>query len=273
VMTAAHRIPLAAIVLAAASLLATPLGAPADQLRYDPDTCPTEAQGKVYLRFATGVAFGFPARALQFLYGSFEPKPEAPDPSAPEGCPGNPIITHWATVGFSFEVPPAADGGEPRRIATFVKLSGATARSFDRRTGMLRLQSIVFGLAESGRRFGRCEEAPEGWEVCYQPKKDRPHHTDNGAYYIALANRHPLRSGISLAVGCGPPAPWNRARLCQLNYRPMPLVHLALNFTDQEIPIEDIFAFDDAVVAWLERSRMPELDFAPPPGVLPKEEL
>jgi len=267
-----HRRHAAALALAVACLLAASPQASADQLRYDPDTCPTEAQDKVYIRFATGIAFGSPADALQYLHDSFEPRPEPPDPSAPEGCPGNPIITHWATVGFSFEVPLEADGSEPRRITTFVKLSGPKARSFRPGTNYLFLQNSVFHLSEVSRKLGRCEEAPEGWEVCYRPWSGRPHHTENGAQYIALAGRHPLRSGVPLAVGCDPPLPWNGARLCHLDYRPLPRVYLALNFIDKEIPIEDIFAFDNAVVAWLEGSRVPELDFTPPPGVLHQQE-
>lgn len=259
-------------IVGATALSAAVSRAGTEQLRYNPATCPTEAHGKVYLRLATGIAFGFPAGSLQFLYGTFEPRPEAPDPSAPEGCPGNPIVTKSATVAFSFEIPPETEGGEPQRIATFVKLRGADALAFDRGTDLLYLQEMIFHLFEVSQKLGRCEETPEGWEVCYQPWPGRPHHTENGAYYIALPGRHPLRSGVPLAVRCAPPHPWDGVRLCDLDYRPLPRVYLAMSFTDEEIPIEHLFDFDNAVVAWLESSRVPELDFTPPPGVLHEQE-
>ncbi|MBK0399629.1 hypothetical protein H0I76_10530 [Limibaculum sp. M0105] len=265
--TSWRRVARTAAAFVIVGSLASP-DAQADTLQYDPDLCPTEADGKVYLRLATGIAFGFPSGSLQYLYDTFEPRPEAPDPSAPEGCPGNPIVTKTATVAFSFEIPPKVESAEPRRIAEFVKLRGADALAFRPGTDHLFLQNSVFHLSEVSRKLGRCEETPKGWEVCYQPKPGRPHHTDNGAYYIALPDRHPLRSGIPLAARCSPPLPWNGKRLCDLDYRPLPRVYLSLAFTDKEIPIEYLFAFDAAVVDWLESSHVPELDFIPPPGVL-----
>jgi hypothetical protein len=241
----------------------------AEQLRYNPATCSTDADGKVYLRLNSGVAFGLPADALKHLRGEidFEPPPVA-KPDDPEGCPGNPIITPAAYVLFQFPPPAGSVTGQfAPDIPLLLSIGGADARSFGEH-GYLRLQHSNLELYRRKRERGNwCESTPAGWDVCYGSVERPEKPTDRGAFYVAREDVHPLRSGGPLTLECWPPDPTGE-RECSSVYEPLPRVKVMLRFDDDVIPVEQFFDLDRAITEWLQGARVPELDFEPPAHVL-----
>jgi hypothetical protein len=263
------------LLAALLALAAAPSAAETERLHYTPTTCSTDAEGKVYLRLNTGVAFGFPADALTYFRGEidFEPPP-VPNPDDPEGCPGNPITTPGAHVLFDFPRPAETltEGFAPD-IRLLLKIGGASARSFDE-NGLLWRQGSALRLFRMYRSVGNwCELTAGGWEVCYpdgvreKPKNPR----DFGAIYLARESNHTRRSEAPLFLECWPPHLSGR-RECSTIYQPLPRVKVSLRFYDDLIPVNQFFAIDRAITEWLEATRVPALDFEPPAHVLHRPE-
>ena len=265
------RVFAAAPGIAATALLVHGAGAANEQLRYNPATCSTDADGKVYLRLNTGVAFGFPADALQYLRDKVEyDPPPVPNPDDPEGCPGNPILTPSAYLLFHFPAPVVPRAGEfTPDIPLVFSIIGAVERLHDQE-GYLGLQGSTLRMFEIYREMGNwCEVTPAGWDVCYAAGvTEKPEHPAQfAAAYVARENMHKLRSGAPITLHCGPPCP-PRGRQCPPYYQPLPRVSLSLRFYDDVIPAESFFDLDRAITDWLKAARVPELDFEPPGDVL-----
>lgn len=241
----------------------------AEQFRYTPETCSTNADGKVYLRLNTGVAFGFPADALKHLRGAidYEPPP-VPNPDDPEGCPGNPILTQSAYLLFHFPRSAETPTGEfAPDLSLLFSIGGAEARLFDN-DGYVGSQGSSIRLYRKLREAGKwCESTPAGWNVCYGAVERPENPTDFGAFYVAEQDIHPLRSGAPLSLQCWPPHPGGD-RECSTTYQPLPRIRMSVRFTDNLIPVEQFFDLDRAITAWLKATRVPELDFEPPEHIL-----
>jgi hypothetical protein len=270
----------------AAVLSALAPAASAEMVHYDPALCPTDAGGRIYLRFTTGLAFGFPADAIVAMRGFFHyPEPAVADPDAQEGCPGNPFHTNTVDVRLRLDLGPATPGGAPRTVARTVLLGGADARSrgstadelrasgwedsgfgllrrktvrkwaFDgpKSAAPLRLQNTALIFYHYYKRRGACVFEPDGWEFCHATADDAPHY--NGGTYLARPDRHPTRSGFPLAVFCSRAPSFTGIRQCWLSYQPLPNLSFFVRFVDSDLPIEWIFDFDLAVVRWLEAAR------------------
>lgn len=96
------------VALAAGGSFAMPLrAAEAARTGYDPASCPTDAEGMVYLAYGRDV-LQFPSYMVRRFEAKpeqerarFPASPEPPDPSAPPGCPGNPLQLYAYTVWYA----------------------------------------------------------------------------------------------------------------------------------------------------------------------------
>lgn len=262
------------LLTALLTLAATPSPAATEQLRYTPATCSTDAEGKVYVRLNTSVAFGFPADALKGLRGEiqFDP-PAVPKPDDPEGCPGNPILTPAAYLQFHLPAPAASATEEfTPDIPLGFAIIGANAAAHNP-DGYLRLQGSALHRFRTKREDGMwCESTPAGWDVCYGTNKRHARPAKRGgATYVAREDMHPLRSGAPITMDCWPPDP-SGGRRCSPHYKPLPRVSLSLHFYDVVIPVEQFFDLDREITQRLKAARVPALDFAPPAHVLHRPE-
>lgn len=251
-------------------LAATAAGAGSERIIYDTSACSTDAEGKVYVRSHTGVAFAFPMEALTYLRGEIDyAPPPVPNPDDPEGCPGNPIITPGAYLGYVY-APPMDEQSEqpPEPVPLLLKIGGASVRSYSE-DGYLRNQGSPIRIAETYRANGFwCEATPAGWEVCYGTMERPEKPTVLGGFYVAREDVHPLRFGAPLTLNCFSPSYPGDSRECSTQYEPIRHVWLSFRFEDDDIPVEDFFILERAITFWLEAARAPELDFEPPLHVL-----
>ncbi|MCG8433379.1 MAG: hypothetical protein MJA83_05050, partial [Gammaproteobacteria bacterium] len=69
----------------------------AGSLTYDPESCASDPKGKIFVALGR-IVLSLPSEELTYI-GDWPPEklvtlPSAPNPSEPEGCPGNPVQGH-----------------------------------------------------------------------------------------------------------------------------------------------------------------------------------
>lgn len=146
---------------------ALPVVTVAEDLSYNPDTCTTPADGKVYVRlYPAGIGFAVPYRSLGFIDGRpVEDRGPLAVPGDPEGCPGNPIVTRVITFNYHYEALKADRsnprlGWRPNRMQIFGRrLEGPQAHQERRYKLYCELAAVRETLPEVGLSLCRGERA------------------------------------------------------------------------------------------------------------------
>lgn len=196
--------------------------ASAERIPYDPESCATATDGKVFVRLFTGLSFAFPAWDLGYLGG---PPPEPgdigpiADPDEPEGCPLNPIVTQHFSVRYRPVAArhPAEGGGErwhPRGLRIY---------SFNGPTGIQDFYVEMFAEScinplPSDDRTHRLVDYPALQEC----RLEQPGHADDRdwpSFLVARPGLHPEANDRRFVVHCRgmtllPGAP----RTCEVRY-------------------------------------------------------
>ena len=255
-----RRRRLAAWVSGLALVLTIVSASLADDISYDPELCPTDAGGKVYITLK-GTVFAFPADQLLYIRGASSQGPGAfpqlHDQVSPEGCPRHPL----EGTGFTFAYHYAdllADRTAPRhgRMDT-VSLVATGPNTW----GMQPLRERAFDRnCEKGARVA---SDVKGFEVCEtHPAVDIP-----GGYPNDLPSSLSLKASReyysapfdrAFVIDCRRNVP-GTAFNCHVDYKLYETVNISYSFETANIPFADVVEVDKALRTSIERALRPDL--------------
>lgn len=236
----------------------------AERIPYDPDTCSTDAGGKVFVRLFTGLSFAFPAWDLVGLHGA-PPRPKdiglIADPDEPEGCPLHPIIAQTIAVAYRpvaepHPAEPEDQRWHPSRLQIF-SFSGPVGMQ-DKYLETFTRQCIDRLNAEER------EDILVDHQTVQECRLDQRGHEDSldwPSYFVARPGAHPELSGRRFTVRCrGTIIAPGRPRICEVAYSVEGGPSVFYEFSDGIVPREHITDFDLQIRAFIEASRVPEYD-------------
>lgn len=236
-----------------------------DNVTYDPSTCKTDAEGMVYFALGREV-FRRPYQEGMSIRGiSAEERaalPPSPDPTEPEGCPGNPLWGRGFGVGYRHQ--PAnpenySPGTSFRASISFIALSE-------------RSQNSTFEAAKWGnqpsweQRFERirtehdsCEVLPGGLSDCRIP--DERGREFGSAAFQADPNVYSAPFGRPFTVSC---ISWPvvARQDCDVSYNYTEGTRIAYEFDLYDLPAAEIIPFDKGLRAKIESMRVPNYRWA-----------
>lgn len=209
---------------------------------YDPDTCKEDAGGMAYLAVGRDV-FRIPATQNMKIRGMTkkerEKLPPRPDPSEPEGCPGNPV---WGR-GFSiaYKHTPKHPENYPEDV-TFRAESISIAKRFDSKINHLQLSGEEM-FVRTKNNFNECELLAVGLEGCRIPTKDKSiPRVEWGVFYRAKPDVYSVPFDRPFIVSCYPYS--NGWQPCYVAYGYSEESKLLYKFWLEKIPVEEIIEFD-----------------------------
>ncbi|HMR36559.1 MAG TPA: hypothetical protein PJ999_09815 [Paracoccus sp. (in: a-proteobacteria)] len=247
------------VVVALASLRAAEVSA--ETISYDPESCTTETDGRVFVRLASGLAFAFPAfDLLRLRDGPVDDPGPVADPDEPEGCPLNPIVAHAMVVRYQPVAPRSpgepADGRWRPELLQIFSWGGPVA-----------LQDIALD------RFSEfCIKRPEVFQhgralenvspVLQECRGLTPGTPDilGPSTMVARPGTHIEHEGRRFAVRCDGAFSPGGSRSCDAHYRMRDGLSLMYRFEDGRIPLAHVAEFDLQVRAFIEARRVPEYD-------------
>lgn len=231
------------------------------RFEFEPGRCPTDTNGRLYVRLLSGYAFTLNAREAS-IYASERRDPITPpaNPDAPEGCLENPLHVD----GF----------GGLRALPDADEVLDKLERIGVRPTGFLRvktshqdgsdypwdfLQRMYHHLCQT---YNHAKTFEYGLRACFVPKKDRP----EAAWYVsymALPSRHLTPMGKPFYALCPISIPKRGPRSgCQYGYELLPGIVLSVRtYNDGHLPARHLIAFDFLIREAVEKARFPQLDF------------
>jgi len=243
------------ILLAAVLALSTLHASAFNEFHYDPASCKTDAKGHLY------IAVGENVLAVPFLkngvYGLNSVLPYAkrlaPDPTEPEGCPGNPSQQHSFTFDFGTPLVDPEKGvtlpahrEAPRRLTLYGldPVSGPTPKA-----DQTKWLGENGGLAEL-----RCSDAairetlPNGLTACRTQPTQNTRVEDWAASYIADPSVYTTPLGRPFIVDCGAFLYSTIISHCRVAYVFAPGLAVGYEFQpylgSTPIPIDHIIEFD-----------------------------
>ena len=241
-------------LLATMLALSTLHAAAKDEFHYDAATCKTDAKGKLYIALGQYVlAVPFLKKDV-YLLDPVLPKARrlAPDPTEPEGCPGNPSQQRSFAFHFGSQLGDI-EGGNPnsahREAPTWLTLYEVWnpdlradrdhSEWFGENAGLAKLVCARATIRET---------LPNGLAACRVKPIDNSRVEDWGASYISDPSVYATPLGRPFIVDCGPGLYSGIMGHCRVGYS---IAHgLAVGYEFQPylgpspIPIDHIVEFD-----------------------------
>lgn len=256
--------PLALIVFAAGCGEATidspvsPTESSNDDVTYDPSTCKTDAEGMVYFALGREV-FRRPYQEPMSIRGmsseEYAALPPRPDPSEPEGCPGNPL---WGS-NFSLIYQHMPTNAQDYSLNTSFR---ARSIALIVRAERLKNTSMAFGLQPSLERdfervrdqYDSCGLLSNGLNVCRIPQPERPQE-EWSSMFQADPSLYAVPFGRPFTVSCGN---WSfgDTQDCQVSYNYTEDTRISYEFEIHEIPPLEMIEFDKGLRALIESMRV-----------------
>jgi len=253
---------LAVLVLASVPVVLLPIGPAwgAAASTYDPASCKTDAKGKLYIALGRDV-LAVPHRGTTVV-GQIAPaeRLQPPDPSEPEGCPGNPQQLGSYAFAFFYD-PPEVTEDEPGQVhgwgTDLLQLYRTSATDTRRgaewigEAGPIDLAQRICQTATSK------EELPNGLQVCrknFDGKTSRPE--DWRAAYIAKRDTYATPLGRTFVINCTDGIFSSPVGDCQVAYSFTPDLGIAYRVRPyhgtRRVPIDRIIEFDRGLRAQIE---------------------
>lgn len=221
-------------------------GTETHQLRYDPEACKTDAQGKVYIAIGRDVfAFATTGTVITAEYGNAGPKPS--DPADAPGCPGNPAQVSDYGFPYAYDAPAEKkSNGFPNLLQAdvlrLINLGKNTefllSDDLDQRGERLEVKRVQSGCTIR-------EELPSGFIACRMKQASAQ---DMQAIYIARADIYQTPLGQPFVVNCGDQADKTPAGQCGVDYMFAPGLGVNYQFhpsqSSKALPIDQVIAFD-----------------------------
>lgn len=221
---------------------------------YDPASCKTNAKGKLYIALGRDV-LAVPHRGTTVV-GQIAPRErlQPPDPSEPEGCPGNPQQLGSYTFAYFYD-PPEVTKDEPGQIhgrgAELLQLIRTSRDDIARsespewigESGPLRLASTICDTATS------IEQLPNGLKACRKKLSEKtPRPEDWRAAYIANPDVYSTPLGRPFVVNCDDTIYSFPIADCQVAYSFTPSFGVTYRFKPyhgaRRLPIDGVIDFD-----------------------------
>ncbi len=230
------------------------------RIEFDPSLCPTDTNGRLYVRLLSGYAFALNAKGTRFyLSERRDPITSPANPNAPEGCLENPL--HVDGFGSWGSLPDAEN------FAAKLDKLGV------RRNGFLRIKRSPKGKDSPWDQLQqvylrRCEQYnwPKtfeyGLQACLVPDKDYPESAWSVSY-MALPDRYATPMGQPFYAECFSPISRAGPRAdCSYGYLLQPgMVLTVWDYNEKRIPARHLIEFDRLLREAVEKARFPQLDF------------
>jgi hypothetical protein len=221
-------------------------GTETHRLRYDPEGCKNDAQGKVYIAIGRNVfAFATTGTVIVAEYGNALPTPS--DPSDALGCPGNPAQVSNYSFPYAYDAPAEKkSSGFPnlpqadvlRLISLGNNVEFLLADDLDQRDERLEVKRAPSGCTIR-------EQLPSGFIACRMKQASAQ---DMPAIYIARPDTYQTPLGQPFVVNCGDQADKIPTGRCDVDYMFAPGLGVNYQFhTAQDskaLPIDQVIAFD-----------------------------
>ncbi|MCV0429070.1 MAG: hypothetical protein K5905_26760 [Roseibium sp.] len=234
---------------------------PAKHIEFDPDLCPTDAEGKIYVRLLTGYAFALFLDRL-WIYDTDRREPVTPptNPHAPEGCPGNPLHIE-KILGLSSFLGTAT---------TEQKLGKLGIRGTGRvmvRTPIITgddypWDNMFQNFFNICRKYKHSRIIAGDLRACWAPQRK---HSEKvwPVSYMAIPNRYTTPLGKPFFAKClGAFGADSSRDDCSFGYSYLPgLVVSVTDYNEAYIPPYRLIQFDRLLRDTIEGARVPHLDF------------
>jgi hypothetical protein len=261
---------LAVIVLAC--VLLTDLAAAGERPReYDPATCKTDAQGKRYVALGRYVLATPYSKRDAYLLDPLRPGNIGlvpPDPTEPQGCPGNPLQSWsyafiYAPHGIEADgsANPAGDAPRADRLTLYRTIDRPIPGTEDPEWGGADV--LVMSWNTICKLAAVREDLPNGLTACriklHWPSDPAAEARQEnwGATYRARPDVYTTPLGRPFIVQCGPLLFENTISHCNAGYTIMPGLAVGYRFEPylgpHPIPIARIIDFDRGLRAAIER--------------------
>jgi len=220
-----------------------------DEFQYDATTCKTDAKGHLFIALGPNVlSIPFSKRGV-YLLDSVMPKTRrrSPDPSEPEGCPGNPSQQKSFALFAGTPLADSKQGATPAHREAPAKLTlydtwrpNADHRWLGENTGLAELMCSKTHVREP---------LSNGLIACRTGSDDRPI-DDWAASYVSDPDNYATPLGRRFIVDCGPELHSGLMPLssCQVAYSITSDLAVGYEFQPylgrSPIPIEHIIEFD-----------------------------
>lgn len=235
--------------------LSTPYAAAKDEFHYDAATCKADAKEHLYIslgRYVLAVPF---LESGTYVLDSVPPNARllAPDPTEPEGCPGNPSQQR----SFAFNGAPLVDANSdsskpahreaPTRLTLYEvwKPNPNTDRDHPEWSGESLTDSVVRSTCA---RTSVRETLPNGLTACRIQPVDKPRVEDWAASYVSDPGVYATPLGRPFMVDCGPGLYSRGISHCKVAYSLAPGLAVGYEFQpylgSSPIPIDHIIEFD-----------------------------
>ncbi|WP_424930000.1 hypothetical protein [Amaricoccus tamworthensis] len=247
---------------------------PSTRITYDPDSCATPTDGRVFVRLMNGQAFAFPAYDFIFFRGRPGwPDEEFADPSEPEGCPLHPIVSQGVVVTYRATAPLGSDAQvntewHPRVLQLISNPGGGGPVVIQ--DSDLKFFRRYCGEPSGNRRHGAEDEPATQRGVlvnvspvlldCRLKDPNLPDQSDWTSFLVARPGMHPEYEGRRYAVLCFGAFHPGGSRDCQSRYNIEGDLGVVIKFSDAVVPPEDMATFDLQIRAWIQSQRTPEYD-------------
>lgn len=230
----------------------------ADEIKYDSSSCTPDAEGMVYVALGETV-FRWPEEELS-LVGAVPPSqmaalPKSPDPSQPEGCPGNPIRGANFSFLYRYDALLAAKRGQqnptpyPVGAPESLRLIAASPDSWGTQPSNERMFLHVCDEWEIK------EVLPNGLIACSAPPDDKTKPRNTWAtFYQALPDVYGVPFDRPFVVKC---LYIVTVMQCNVIYKLYRTVNITYQFWRGRLPISQIIEFDRGLRKRLESHRVP----------------
>jgi hypothetical protein len=233
----------------------------AELVRYDPERCATDVRDQVFVRLQSGLAFAFPADDLLMLRGPVNDPRLITDPSEPEGCPLNPIVTSGFAVAYRPARPPYP--GEPedaRWQPQLLQIFGHAGPTRLQESNLKFFHRYCIKKPDTDPRAHRLVEVSPILRECRVEQVDRSDDRDWPSYIVARPGAHLEFGGRPFAVHCYGSFLPGGSRECTADYQIESGLSVMYRFQDAIIPREHIAEFDLQIRAFVAARRTPEYD-------------
>jgi hypothetical protein len=263
VSAANENIPTFAVLTTLAALASFPAMAK-DGFHFDAAACKMDAKGHLYIalgRYVLAVPF---SEDRTYLLDSVpaSAKRLAPDPTEPEGCPGNP--TQQRSFGFYFPAPltdadgpssKSVDREAPTRLTLYEvwKPNPNADQDHPEWSGESLTDSVVRSRCD---RASVRERLPGGLNACRIQPVDKSRVEDWAASYIADPSVYATPLGRPFMVDCGPRLYSHGISHCNVAYSLARGLAVGYEFQpylgQSRIPIDHIIEFDRKIRAQID---------------------
>jgi hypothetical protein len=260
-----HVSPIAMLMIFLGAVFA-PAPALADhggiQPAFDPSVCKEDAHGKLYVALGRNV-LAIPANGF-FVIQKIAPPPVTrdvrilpPDPTEPEGCPGNP--QQDSTFHFPMEYKVIeGESSVPKvihlRIEVYRTLDGDAVPTENDKEWMGELKNRDMIDLDCNDKARKIEELSNGFRSCVTPprgKEDITPKEDWAGSYVANFDIYKTPRNKIFTISCSPPWPMTSGANCEIAYAVKSglglAYHLKLYGSPDAVPLDKVIEVDRSI--------------------------